>query len=196
MTPNLETKRRDVHAKLAGLQAQRGASLLDGKKFDDAEVSALQDELVALEDAAAEQTRRDRKAAEDEFRTHRASIRKRLTDTERDRLNSWEQAESHLRAYAKEVEKLRRIHAVAADLARQLGGAVPLGLAAMSVDTRIANRISAIMGEIPGCRYRLGHINWHPGTTRAQQRWADEEDKLLGRALNELLKDTTIKRTP
>src|SRR5262245_30015030 len=63
--------RETIEAEIASLRQKRGAALLQGKKFDDSSITALNQKLEALDDANAFQRELDR---QESAKRHAAAV--------------------------------------------------------------------------------------------------------------------------
>jgi hypothetical protein len=189
MTQTLQTRRYEAETKLGKLRSARGAATLDGKKFDPAELEALESEIASLDAAEGEQARRERAATETKRQKRSSELRKELAALEATRLGEIQDANMAARTLAETIGKnfdtVRQMSEVAHAISNQ---SAPIPLQAPAVALRLSARLSAVMGGITGYRHRLGHIGWEGSSLyRAADDWRALEAALMERHLKPLI---------
>ena len=190
---DIAERRTEAEAKLGKLRSQRGAAVLDNKKFDPAELDALESEVASLDAAEGEQARRERAEAQAERQKRSSELRKELAALEATRLGEIQDMNSAARTLAENIGKhfdtVRQMSEVAHAISSE---SAPIPLQAPAVALRLSARLSAVMGAVSGYRHRLGHIEWLGSSMyRAADDWRALEAVLMERHLNPLLKKDT-----
>jgi len=186
MTATLSERISAAEAKLSGLRARRGSALLDGESIDAGEVSALEQEIAALQDAQGEVVRRERAAAWQAREAFLSKEQSRLREVFAKYLKDWSEAEKYERAYAAKVAEIKAGHAEMVAIAHELEGKVPSTLAPLGLATRIGNYITAVLSSIPGHRHRIGHLELHQSHTKPGDSWSEAEARLLQETIDKL----------
>jgi hypothetical protein len=96
--------REKIEAEIADLRRQRGFALLNGKKFDDAPIIKLQNQLDALADLEAARTAQ---VLEDTAKAHEAEIAATKTEIEQLKIASAEALADSRGAYAQAAATMR-----------------------------------------------------------------------------------------
>jgi len=181
--------REALEGKLSDLRRQRGAAILDGKKYDATAILSAADELAALEDVEGERTRRDRLAA-DRVRAEQATkLRTELVAAKEDYTAAWTDAEGAVRDLVDAVRRVIEGAATMTRLAHDLTGeSAPIPVSPSAVVSRLGGRIGAVLATIPGHRSRLGGLSW-TGTSLydASKDFAGAESALVAKHLTPLL---------
>lgn len=175
-----------IETKLDSLRRDRGAALLDGRKFDAGEISRLENDLAALDDANGERARRQRAAAQAEWQCEQAQQRARVVTLEADRLAAVAVAEQAARSLAAAIGKVIEVSMDEAAALHKATGAAPMALHRPDVENRLAGRLSAVMQTVKGHRHRVGHIDWIAGHFRPETDWRQAEQDLLQRHIQQL----------
>jgi len=175
--------RTQLQASVEALRRDRGAALLAGKPFDDRALEAAESKLEALDDAEAEQGRRQialARAAEDE---RRAGVRETIAALDAKRLEALKEAEIATKRLAAALEE----HAT---LAKQIRfSAMSLGLPPLAVlepreiDVRLSRLFAAVI--MPG-DWRWGVLERNSLPDGLDGDWAERERKATADAIAEL----------
>ena len=173
-------KQHELEEKLDQLRRQRGAAVLDGKKVDNNSVAAVEAEIAALNDAAAEETRRSRAQAEATHQSDLSVKRTQLAALIQADLDDTKEAEAGARqlaaAYSRKLERNTVMVKLAHEITR---GPAPLALFAPEVVIRLACQLAAVMSSIPKHRYRFGAITWNRGVRTPEESWVETEFQTL-----------------
>jgi hypothetical protein len=104
-----ETTREEIETRLADLHRQRGVAALAGKPFRNELIVEQHEKLAMLEDAEAEQHRRDREAAAKNHQRECTRLLTEIKECEAAALNAKRDAEQCLRK-AVAAQKLHLLH--------------------------------------------------------------------------------------
>lgn len=187
-------RRAEVETTLDEARRARGAAMLDGKRVDHRAVTDAEGELAAIDAAETERTRRERAAADQQWRTRRDRLRGELARQEELRLAAIADANAAARTLAAALGRVLAISDGVARLAHQIAGkAAPMPLGAPAVRSRLGGRLAAILASVPGCRARLGSCSWsHFSLYGDADEWLDAEHKIMAPHLAPLIgKDKT-----
>lgn len=181
---NLSERQAEAEERLAELRRKRGAAILDGKKIDAGEMTALEAEIVSLSDAQAEKVRRDRKAAQATWEREQDALREQYAALQATYLSKWREAEVALATYAEAAAWILRTGGTMRSVGHVIEGfPVPIQLAENEICSRIGGRMSALMANVPGHRGRLGGVEWNGGSLYTPQRpWQQDEERVIGAA--------------
>jgi hypothetical protein len=170
------------------LQRARGAAVLDGRTVDGRRLAAIDGELAALQDADAEERRRQHKAAETHKVAHHQAVRKRIAEREQERLAALAKAEAAARMMVKALDVVRS-HAIAtrAEIA-ELGVPPPAVFDARELETRLSRYLAnslSIVARGPD----FGVLEWN-SIPFPDGPWAELERAATAAALSELTKES------
>ena len=190
---DIAERRSEAETKLGKLRSQRGAAVLDDKKFDPAELNALESELVSLDAAEGEQARRERAAAQAGRLKRLTELRKQLSTLEDVRLRAVQDANQAARDLARSFERVLTANAEMAKVATEItGGKAPSILGAHGLVSRLAGRLAAVMQSIPGYPARFGSIVWQGASLyRAADDWRALEQTAFEPHLKPLIEKDT-----
>jgi len=190
---DISERRVVAETKLTELRSARGAAVLDKKTFDPAEIASLESEIVSLDAAEGEATRRERAATQAGRRKRSGELRKELSALEATRLGEIQDMNSAARTLAETIGKHFDTTSRMADVAHLISSqSAPIPLQAPAVALRISARLSAVMGAVTGYRHRLGHIAWEGSSLyRAADDWRALEADLMERHLKPLIEKDT-----
>lgn len=178
----------ELESKLSSLKRARGAAALDGRKFDSTAIDAVQAEIDARSDADGELARRKRETADVAFHAKLKAQRVELGAVKAAYLEDTKQAQEHVRGAAAAISRMLAAAEKMARLSHEItGDAAPTALFHSDLKLRAGNRMSSIMGTIPGAKLRLGGAQWHSGPYQPDQDWHAAETALLDRQLNPIV---------
>ena len=191
---DIAERHSEVEAKLNKLRAQRGAAVLDGEPFDNAELSDLEGEVASLAAAGDEQINRARAEERLEFEKRRSQLRKELAALEATRLGELQDMNTAARTLADTIGKHFDTVRQMAEVAHAISGkSAPTPLQAPAIALRLSARLSAVMSGITGYRHRLGHIEWLGSSMhRPSDNWRQEEEKILEGHLRPLIEEEEV----
>ena len=139
------TRLVDAQARLAELRNARGVARLDGKAFDDREITKAEAELDAVKAAQVENTRRSRESVAEAHRKAQAARRAKLSKLHEKRLQAIEDAENACVGLMLALKQLQETdHAIRAVIA-DLGYRQPMAMTEMAVRDRITLRIGDVL---------------------------------------------------
>lgn len=186
MTATLAERREIALDRLASLRRQRGAAILDGKTFDDAEIIAAEQEIDALARAEIEAVRRERDEEAARLATIAATLTDELVEKEAQRLSAISQAEKGARALVAGLADVLKIADEMRGLAGRLGKPVPAKLDGPALASRLSQRLVAILSTLPSHRYRFGAVEWRSCWRKAEDDWATHERAELSEDIGQL----------
>jgi len=145
-----------VEAAIAKLRRERGAAVLDGKKFDSSKIAAAEADLAAFDDAAAERVRREREREEQDEKASLAHKVRRIGKLEGDRLKAWADLEVASRAQLEAIGRVKAATESERVLWADVTAAVPMALGPFESAHRLRGRIGEFLHaakvgfEVPG----------------------------------------------
>lgn len=176
-----------TEAKHAALRAKRGADALDGRKVNAAEIAAVEAELEALSDAAAEEVRRERAVASHARRSRRAEQAERLKELAKTATEALQASEEGFRQGAGELAKALATYRLMASEMRELNDTAPMPLQPIAAAGRLSNRVLSVLGAT--FRSRLGNIPLRATPDKPETNWAVAEAKALAPYLDPIFKE-------
>jgi hypothetical protein len=183
--------RETIEEKLDALRQQRGAAVLDKTVFDSDAIVTLETKLSEIDDAAAEQARRQRAKAEATHQSDLSAKRAQLSALIADDLADTKVAEDAARALSAAISrKLKRVPEMARVTHEVSGAPVPICLHFPTVMSNIGGWVAAIIGAPLKPRGMLGPLKWsHVSLYDAQKSWRDSEAATYAKHLTPLTKD-------
>jgi hypothetical protein len=185
-TDEIEIRRTAAVAILRRLKRERGAAIVDGRKFDQARIDAAEAEIAALDDARDEAAARDAATA---TATSRADNQRRLDAMigERSRygaaLDRAEKAARNLgKALREAMDAKEAEHGLALELDFALSGthnAVEASLTPVNVGNRLVALLRGVLRHELRMTWLGTEINLgtHPEDPSHDQRWSEAEDR-------------------
>lgn len=179
--------RQNIESAIAKQRRQRGAAVLDGKRFDSSAIAALETDIAALDDAQTVQVQRERTASEIAGAKRLADITAKISKLWQDRQAQIGRAERALRDFFGAVKEANRIDDLLRPALVELGGNIP-ALAHTETAMRFGGRLSAI-GLAETKQHRLGHVAFASASLFDPTRsWIDEDQQLIGKHIERLTK--------
>lgn len=166
---NIADKRVELLAKREELQRQRGASLLDGKKFDGAKLTIIDADLAGLDDVEAEVSRRRAAAAVAAAQAQETLVARNVAQLDEDRMlalaDAQQAADQMVQAFSRFRESslgiIQELFTLGRDRSR---AASPQSLLKDELDKRISVMIIGALQPIKSRNVSLGLIEWsQPG---------------------------------
>ncbi|MER9080611.1 hypothetical protein [Mesorhizobium sp. M0895] len=171
-------RRATVEGRLASLRQARGIAMLDATIFDDRELTALESELEALNEAEGEAVRRQREQAAEAEQQRLANLRKKLTVVEENRLEAVDRAEKAARDLCDALKEVRARSADATRLLRALGVRPAVLLDVYELEFRMSLRFAAAIKPLVGLGRRFGQITFPEARTPYDKPWRAEEQAI------------------
>lgn len=172
--------RHEIQSELDSLYAQSGSAVLDGKKFDFAKITKLENQLTALDNAEAERVRREREKADQDAKAEARRVVRRLSKLEDDRLLAWADLQVAIstarQAITRVIQTSEAEHAFYSSLS---GQTVP---ALTETRSHLGLRIANELRKAEGCRTRIGGaIEWRGagGILSEDHDWRESEQKAM-----------------
>ena len=188
MTTSIAERRQDALARLETLRRRRGAAVLDGTPFEDAEIVEAEHEIDALAQAEVEAVRRERDAEAARLAEISESLGTDLGGKEDERLAAIARAENGARELVAGLGAALQAAGDMRGLARQLRQAVPAKLDGPAMVSRLSQRLVAILATLPGHTYRFGAVEWRSCWRKAEDDWAERERAELAQDIDQLSK--------
>jgi hypothetical protein len=182
-TETIGEQRRRLERQLADLRRARGKAILDGRSFDASRITAVENQLAALDDADAVADEADQATREDARQAHYDAALTAFTAGRDRRIAAAKAAEVSCRAFADDLAEMFAAtdaeRAAAETLARATGSNGP---PAELVEANVANRISGYVRSV--LRGRLGFrflgemsLSPLPEDLAPQDPWAPAEER-------------------
>ncbi|RWM14453.1 MAG: hypothetical protein EOR73_26560 [Mesorhizobium sp.] len=181
-------RRATVEGRLTTLRQARGVAMLDGARFDARELTALESELDALNEAEGENTRRQRQEAARAEQERLANLRKTLTVVEENRLEAVDRAEKAARDLCDALNEVRARSADGTRLLRALGVRPAVLLDVFETEFRMSLRLAAAIKPLVGLGRRFGQITFPEGRSPYDKPWRAEEQALANPDISRALK--------
>jgi hypothetical protein len=184
-TASVADRRAALLAEQATLQRARGAAALDRKPFDSRRLAAVDAELAGLLDAEVEEHRRREKAVKAHEAERRASVRRRISEREKERLGVLAKAEAAARMMVKALDQVRSCALETRAEIAQLGVPPPLALDARELETRLSRYLAnslSIVARGPD----FGILEWN-SVPFGDGPWVDLERAACTTALEEFV---------
>lgn len=166
---NIADKRVELLAKREELQRQRGASLLDGKKFDGTKLTSIDTDLAGLDDAEAALSRRQAQAAAAAAAARETEVAQSVAELDETRLLALAEAEAAAASMVEALERFRSSSLAITGELFKLGrdrsmAATPAALIRRELDQRISAMLIGALFPIRSDNYTLGNLSWNqPG---------------------------------
>lgn len=176
---SLTEARQEALGRIDRLKAARGAAVLDGDAFDDAELRHAEAELTALDDAEAELTRRQRAAAADEWSRLRQGLMAELKKRDAARLDAvdrFQTAACEMVAALNDV--LDESDAERAAFNR-LGIQILPGLTEPELCRRLSIYLGSVLSTIRRHPRRFSGLQWFFTGSPQPSDWAEAEAKAV-----------------
>lgn len=177
MTAALQERRIDIESQLEILRRKRGVAMLDGKPFDAKDMTKLQDELDAINEAEGEQARRER---EDIARREAARIeglKQTLREVNEQRLEAVDRAEKAARELATAFRDVLDRSADATHIIRSLGHN-SLHLDRYETEGRLSMRLRNALSPVTGKGNRFGQMNLPAARDPFDEPWQAAEQTI------------------
>ncbi len=179
----IKIDRLEAEQKIAALQQQRGAAIVDGDKFDDAELVHLQRLLSTFDDAEGAIVARQNEATVKNVETFKERCKGELYRLEETRLEAVTAAEKHCRGLIQQLGEILDISAEMRRVCLQGQFPVPSALGEHDTESRLGMLLSALFRTIPRHPARFGAIRWLQTPRQARDDWADHEHQAVKTAL-------------
>jgi hypothetical protein len=193
------TRRLDAQARLSELRNARGVALLDGRPFDDGEITRAEAELDAIEVAQVEAARRGRDEAAAVHRQAVARKKAKLRKMFKERMQAVDDAENACVGLMLALKAIHDTDMSMRGLIADLGYRLPAGLSAVSIELRLSLRISDALSAAIARSGKFGRINFAAPSqgprladgTRRSDSWRDTELTATGAAITSIIEEDT-----
>ncbi|TIP43665.1 hypothetical protein [Mesorhizobium sp.] len=162
--------------------------MLDATIFDARELTALESELDALNEAEGEATRRQREQAAAAEQQRLANLRKTLTVVEEHRLEAVDRAEQAARDLCDALKEVRARSADATQLLRALGVHPAVHLDTYESEFRLSLRFAAAIKPLVGLGRRFGMMVFPEARTPFDQPWRAAEAAIASPDISKALR--------
>ncbi|RWN11462.1 hypothetical protein [Mesorhizobium sp.] len=185
---DLARRRAEAETRIFTLQQARGVALLDGKSFDNRELTALETELEAITAAEGEEARRTREAAVAAEKARLAGLQHKLDLLNGERLEIAWKAQKSAEELCEYIKLWLVMNADCARLVRTLNGKGGAGILDRN-DTaiRISRLLANTLKPLTGLGRQFGLIKF-PDAPLESAHWAETERKLTNPEIAAVLK--------
>jgi hypothetical protein len=153
--------REELEERLDEAKRAYGAALVDGKKFNSAEIDELERKIEAYDLIEQERLRRVREQDPRDAEANQRTKIKRLVAARESRLKRWAKFQEICQALREEALNILADSATERLLHSELSpGCVPHNLMPNAVETCLAGRLGAEMSRMPRHGPRLGPVEW------------------------------------
>ena len=161
ITTNDQLVRPALLGRIETLRRERGAALLDSKKFDHAALAAAERDLEALSDVENEAARRASEALAKAAAERRAQVAAVVASHDQARMAALAAAEQAARELVKSLLSYREECDAIVSAMRPLGPSVPGSLLPQQVARRMGAFIAGSLFPIRSDTYSVGDLEWH-----------------------------------
>ncbi|TGR22401.1 MULTISPECIES: hypothetical protein [unclassified Mesorhizobium] len=174
---DLARRRAAAETRILALQQARGVALLDGKSFDNRELTALETELDAIGAAEGEEARRSREAAIAAEKARLAGLREKLTKRNEERLEAAAKAEQAARDFTEQCKLWIAANHDCADTVRKLNQKGGAGIIDKNeTELRISQMLACVLKPLTGMGRKLGLVTLPDAVpSRFGGKWAETE---------------------
>ena len=189
----LGERKAKANARIAELERQAGAALIDGKDVSatwQVKIEAQRRELIAAEAAETELAHRQREAAAAEHGARVKALRGRVSEQEAQRLNAVARAHMATNHLVSALRDALRASDEMRQCCQHLGKAPPVQLS--DFDARLSGLLSGVLANLSGKPQKFGNLalwqlpNTHDWRTAHERDWQEFERKQLAGVLAEM----------
>lgn len=184
----LDSRRSEAERRLAEGRRRRGAAVLDDGDLGHAVVAEAAATVEALDEAEAEQVRRQRAADAAAGERRRAEIRAEVRLAEQRRREATAAAEQAARDMVANLLEVEREAETINAAAVKLGLPAPTGLSVHSIRDHFSDYVTALFFAA-GARTGYGRAHWNSPRVKATVNWAEAEKARVLGGINALLSD-------
>ena len=189
----LDERKAQANARIAELERQAGAALIDGKSVPATwqdKIEAQRRELIAAEAAKTELAHRQREAAAAEHAAGVKALRGRFGEQETQRLDAVARAQTAANHLVSALRDALRASDEMRQCCQHLGKAPPVQLS--DFDDRLSGLLSGVLANLSGKPQKFGNValwqlpNTHDWRSAHERNWQEFERQQLAGVLAEI----------